>query len=833
MPRLISILILLVITILCGSIFAANNASVPQSLSKMPLAYTKNMGQWDDRVLFRTTSGGATMWFTKDGITYQFIRRVNTSASADPFDSFESHPREGGNPGSFGDTDTRHTREGGNPGSFSDTDTRHSREGGNPESFGAGEVGQNRFGFDAPFSPLERGPRGVSSPDSIDQLVITAKFVNANPNPEIVAAGLLEYKCNYFLGNDPTKWHTNVPNYESIILKDIYPGIDLKFSGDVNNQASYEFIAAPNADLAQIKITYDGADSTSLNSEGNQILSTKWGDMKSSLVSSRLGLLSGKCSLSWDCDTRASSATTKEPSTRGVQLVFSTFLGGESADFGSGIATDRDGNSYTTGLTYSPDFPERQAIQHVPDSLRASAYIAKFSPTGTLIFSTCLGGQGDDGGASIAVTDGGDVYVTGVTSSGDFPTRNAFQSIVRGATNAFVVRMVSSGDSLVYSTYLGGEGMDRGTSIAVSSDGCAYVTGTAYSTNFPTDNAIQSIFQGGSRDAFVAKFSPDGSDLIFSTYLGGNDRDDGRGIGVDSMGYVYVAGITTSTNFPTMNPVQSFNRGYSDVFVVKLDGDGSDLIYGTYLGGSDNDEPWALAIDLGGHAYVTGYTYSWDFPIQNPFQWGPRIVDAFVTKLCSTGDSLEYSTFLGGESHDVGFGIAVDQDQNAYVTGQTWSWDFPVENPLSWYGSIYNAFVTKLNSTGNQLIYSTHLGGSGEDLGSGIAVDRQGNVYVTGHTQSFDFPTLNPFQGSHHPYSEETFVTKFAGFPPQNCGDANADASVNIADAVYLICYIFLDCTSASTSADADCDGSITIADAVYLVNYIFLSGPAPCASCK
>ena len=260
MPRLTTLVSMFIAAILCGSLLAANTQPTIQSFNKMPLAFTKNIGQWDDRVLFRANAGGATMWFTKDGVTYQFTRRIDHD----------------------GNTSSRHSSESWNPDNFG---SGHSREGGNPGSSWGGPQFAPGHDFD-------------QARDSIEQLVLTAKFVGANPNPEVIAEGQMEYKCNYFLGNDPTKWHTDVPNYEAITLKDIYPGIDLKYSGDGNGQAAYEFIASPNADIAQIKVAYEGAEETSLDTDGRLILKTKWGDMIAAHKVSHDGVLSGTASFS-------------------------------------------------------------------------------------------------------------------------------------------------------------------------------------------------------------------------------------------------------------------------------------------------------------------------------------------------------------------------------------------------------------------------------------------------------------------------------------------------------------------------------------------------------
>ena len=316
-------------------------------------------------------------------------------------------------------------------------------------------------------------------------------------------------------------------------------------------------------------------------------------------------------------------------------------------------------------------------------------------------------------------------------------------------------------DPLIYSTYLGGSGADYGFGIAVDGSGNAYITGTTSSTDFPTMNPLQPAYGGGLYDAFVAKLNPAGSALVYSTYLGGSGGDYGSGIAVDSSGTAYVTGQTYSTDFPTMNPLQPAYGGGGDAFVAKLNPAGSALVYSTYLGGSALDFGAGIAVDSLGNAYVTGGTNSANFPTMNPLQPVFGGGDAFVAKLNPSGSALVYSTYLGGSGGAYGSGIAVDGSGNAYVTGNT-STDFPTMNALqpAYGGGLYDAFVAKLNPAGSALVYSTYLGGSGDDVGIGIAVDSSGSAYVTGATDSTDFPTMNPLQPSNAGGGDDAFVAK-------------------------------------------------------------------------
>jgi Beta-propeller repeat len=291
-----------------------------------------------------------------------------------------------------------------------------------------------------------------------------------------------------------------------------------------------------------------------------------------------------------------------------------------------------------------------------------------------VLYSTYLEGTTYDEGFGIAVDSTGAAYVTGWTSSSDFPLASPFDNTV-SSQDVFVTKLSPSGNSLVYSTFLGGGGNDKGFAIAVDGTGAAYVTGDTLSTNFPAVSAFQAL-GGGDWDAFVTKLTPAGG-LAYSTYLGGLDLDEATGIAVDGNGAAYVTGYTLSTNFPTQGPCQATNHGYYDAFVTKLAPAGNALVYSTYLGGTDEDQASGIAVDGTGAAYVTGLTFSSNFPTASAFDSVYKSGDAFVTKLTPAGNTLAYSTYLGGALEDAGYAIAVDAAGSAYVTGRTESADFP------------------------------------------------------------------------------------------------------------------------------------------------------------
>ncbi|MFH1374188.1 MAG: FG-GAP-like repeat-containing protein, partial [bacterium] len=702
----------------------------------MPLAFTENQGQWDEKVLFRANAGGATMWFTHDGAYYQFTRRIPVGQDPGGPDISDHDVGTTGVPTYKGNSVTQP----GEPVSGVE---------GRPNARG------RQMSTSATFTDHE--------PNRIETMMIKANFVGSNPNPRMVGEDILDYKCNYFIGNDPAKWRTDVPNYSAIVYEDIYSGIDLKYYGN-GKQMEYDFIVSPGADPDQIMVSYEGAKSLSVDAAGRLVVETEWGtvtELKPFVYQLQNGvrtrLDSEYCLLS---ETAFGFVIAEGYNPEFALIIdpvlsYSTYVGGTGEDYGNSIAVDPSGAAYVTGRTLSTDFPTENPYQ--TDQASTDLFVTKVSSDGSsLVYSTYLGGSSTDIGNGIAVDASGSAYVTGQTWSADFPTENPYQTY-QDYFDVFITKLSSSGDSLVYSTCLGSGSHDVGLGIAVDTSGAAYVTGYTGSDDFPTQNPYQT--DQGSDDVFVTKLSSSGSSLVYSTYLGGNNNDFGRDIRVDAAGAAYVTGYTQSTDFPTQNPYQTDQGGW-DAFVTKLSSSGSSLTYSTYLGGSEDDLSYGLAVDISGFAYVTGLTHSTDFPTENPYQTDQDTSDVFVTKFNSSGDSLIYSTYLGGDSTEGGEGIAVDASGAAYVTGYTYSIDFPTENPYQTDQGKKDVFVTKLSSSGDSLDYSTYLGGDNNgDRGAAIVVDSSGAAYLTGTTQS-GFPTTPDAYDTSFPGFYDLFVTK-------------------------------------------------------------------------
>ena len=631
-----------------------------------------------------------------------------------------------------------------------------------------------------------RNPKSeIRNPKLERPVTLRTRLVGANPNAEVRGVEELPGKSNYFIGNDPSKWRTNVPNYAKVEYRDVYPGINLVHYGN-QRQLEYDFVVSPGADPRQIKFEVDGAERLEIDAAGDLVLHVAGGEVRQhkpivyQQIAGQRRDIPGRFVFS---DQRQVSFEVRgydasQPLVVDPVLVYSTYLGGSGIDPGNAIAVDSAGNAYVTGTTSPTDFPTASPLQTASGG-GYDIFVAKLNAAGSaLIYSTYLGGSGYDAGYGIAVDSAGNAYVTGYTTSTNFPTASPLQASFGGGFNdAFVAKLNAAGSALLYSTYLGGSADDYSYGIAVDSAGNAYVTGYTLSTNFPTASPLQAA-NAGAADTFVTKVNAAGSALVYSTYLGGSGNDQGLGIAVDSAGNAYVAGYTGSTNFPTASPLQAANGGGGnfDAFVAKLNAAGSALVYSTYLGGSGQDMGWGIAVDSAGNAYVTGRTASTNLPTASPLQatnGGGGYYDAFVAKLNAAGSALVYSTYLGGSDNDIGHGIAVDSSGNVYVAGYATSTNFPTASPLQAANAGgADTFVAKLNAAGSALVYSTYLGGSGEEYGYGIAVDPAGNAYITGDTYSANFPVANALQPVFGG-GRDAFIAKISDF---NDDFANARA---------------------------------------------------------
>ena len=599
---------------------------------------------------------------------------------------------------------------------------------------------------------------------------IRMRWVGANAAAQTEGEDVLAGTSNYFVGKQVL---TDIAQYARIRMKAVYPGIDLVYYGNRRN-LEFDFILAPGADPAQIRLAFDGAEQVTLTAMGDLVLRTSLGEViqrRPQLYQESRGerefveghYVRGK-NQQYGIHVAAYDKT--RPLIIDPVLVYGNHVGGTGV--AKGIAVDNAGNAYVTGYVWQQTgftFPLVNAYDTTIGHADEDAFVQKYNPSGTaLIYSTYLGGsRGNDAGIAIAIDGGGNAYVTGTTTGNDFPaTASPYQAPV-STGGAFIAKLGPAGNSLLYSTYLLNV---KPTAIAVDGGGNAYLTGSATSAFTTTPGAFQATTRSpASTNGFVFKLNPAGTAPVFSTFLGGSGTDQVNGMALDAAGNVYLAGITTSTDFPVANALRFNSAGGKEAFVTKLNAAGNGLVYSTYLGGAQDDYANAVAVDAFGSAYITGTTSSFDFPTRNAFQptkagaRTPSVIDnAFITKLTPAGNDLVYSSFLGGESCldangiaqclfytrpvDYGSSIAVDAQGHAIFGGSTSSILFPRvdsdQGPVA--GNGVAGFVAKVSVSGGALLYSALFGGEGDGSSVlGIGLDGAGNAY--GVTNYSAFPT--------------------------------------------------------------------------------------------
>ncbi len=621
---------------------------------------------------------------------------------------------------------------------------------------------------------LAKGGRAVA---------LELSFVGANPAPRIVASKRASGTVSY-LGAGRDSAQAGLPTYGELTYRNLWPGIDLALR-DEGGSLKYEFHVAPGADPGDIALAYRGADRLSL--AGGALA-----------IETALGTLSDARPVSYQGSHAVASEYRLEGSQYGFALpagydrsqplvidpgiAYSTFLGGVSWDEGDGIAVDVHGSAYVVGAAASPDYPATVGAYDPSFGGDVDVVVTKLAPGGSqIMYSTFLGGDGQDSGAAIAIDAQGYAYITGLTSSADFPTTAGAYDTSYASFDGFVTKLAPSGTALAYSTFLGGTGSDHGLAIAVDALGGAYVAGRAGS-GFPTTDGAYDTSPNGGRDGFVTKLLPSGTGLAYSTLLGGTGNDDVLGLAIDGEGSAYVAGAAGSANFPTTADAYDTSYAGSDVFVTKLKSSGADLSYSTFLGDAGGEQAHAIAVDGQGSAYVTGSTASPGFPASAGAYDTTHngSLDAFVTKLAPSGGSVGYSTFLGSSASDRGSAIAVDAQGSAYVAGFTSGPGFPTTEDAydTTHNGLQDAFVSKLAPSGD-LDYATILGGNRDDEARGLGLDPQASAYITGVTHSLDFPVSAGAYDRSHNGDHDGFVTKLAfDTVAPSTGDRMFDASV-------------------------------------------------------
>ena len=732
---------------------AATRARVIDTYGKLPLRFEANRGQTDSRVKFLARGAGYSLFLTGDEAVLSLRQAEAGQQKAAGRDGIPN----------------------------SKTGPRHS-------------------------------PRVTARPSGTTQSVVRMKLIGANSQATVTGLAELPGKSNYFIGNDPKKWRTDVPNYAQVRYQGVYPGIDLVYYGN-QGQLEYDFVVAPGADPRAITL-----------------------DVGAGLAPPTIAAVSDRRP-AVGTPPHHPSAQPAAPLRLAANGDLVLRLNGGEIRFHKPVVyqdVDTDMLRALAPLTHRyavPPLPasgERAGVRglaplrHYLDGRyvlmagnQVSFQVGAFDKAEPLIidpvltYSSYLGGSNIDEGDGIAVDGMGNAYLTGLTSSPNFPIVNQIPGACNGTCGetgsssvAFVTKVDAAGNALVYSSFIGGSGGNGGSGIAVDGSGSVYLTGGTGSADFPIVNQIPGACNGtcgngNTGDAFVTKINPAGSALVYSSYVGGSSHDDGTAIGVDDSGNAYVTGYTNSTDFPRVNQIPGACKGTCGsgsnyvAFVTKINAAGSALVYSSYLGGSTFDQGIGIAVDASGNAYLTGNTQSPDFPVVNQISGACNgycgdgyYPDAFVTKINAAGSALVYSSLIGGTGSNGGKGIVVDGSGNAYVTGDTDSPDFPIVNWISGAcqgmcgGGNGDAFVTEINVAGDALVHSGYLGGSGPDVGFGIAVDGSGDVYVTGQTGSTDFPRLNQIPGACNgtcgtAYNTDAFVTKISPSPFVNLSPAS------------------------------------------------------------
>ena len=636
----------------------------------------------------------------------------------------------------------------------------------------------------SPSQPDRLAVPAATPPAPIDEATLRLRFVgNEVTTPKPIGLHQLPGQSHYFLGNDPTGWHTHVPHYSRVLYEELYPGIDLIYYGR-DGQLEYDLVVAPGANPQEILLEIQGAERLTLLPKGDLLIETSVGEVRHHrpVIYQKLDgvkyLIAGGYRLKEG--SRVSFEIAAYDPTRPLYidpvLSYSSYF---ESDGVYSLTLDEVGNLYMTGAAI-PSLPTVNALQSSSNGF-LDAFVSKFDPTGTnLRYSTYLGGSLDDQGRDIAVDDAGNAYVVGISSSSDFPTVAPIQSQNAGSYDVFVAKLSPSGATLAYSTYLGGIGEDGllgGLALALDeprtqpSEVTAYLSGSTNSPDFPTVTAFQPKY-GGGVDAFVAKVGGEAvPKLLFATFLGGTNSDFAGEVAVDDEGQAYVVGTTSSEDFPVATPLQPQIGGQSDIFLTKFQPDGLGLIYSTYLGGEDSEEGRGVTVNRREQAYITGHTKSDNYPLERPAQDSlAGEFDVVVSRLANDGSSLVSSTYIGGKRDDLGLGIALDSNGRAWVAGSTESDDFPVTEtaPQRTPGmGNFDALVLHLSFGGSALEYASYLGGDGDDEGRAITAvtsDELTTVYVGGRTTSSDFPRTAPFQAQ----PSGGFVAKLSdATPPQ------------------------------------------------------------------
>ena len=619
----------------------------------------------------------------------------------------------------------------------------------------------------------------------INDIEITFKGINSNVR--IKAKDMELAIFNYFRGDDPTKWKRNIPGYSKIIYENIYKNIDLIFTGLMGNKIEFQFIIKPKADVKDIAYEIKCFKCEIVN-EKNEIIINKEGKFVLSISNLKAYQGADEIKISFKNEGNLIQYNIEKYNENEVliidpdlnSLITSTYLGNSNADEGRSIYLDNNGNVFVIGHTMSPDFPVTVKAYDNTFNGNWDVFISKFDNSlSQLLASTFLGGSSNDFARFIYLDNNGNVYLTGVTNSFNFPiTPSAYDSTFNGIYDGFISKLNNSLDSLLASTFLGGSSIDFPNSIILDYNENVYVAGGTSSSDFPTTpNAYDNTYNGNS-DAFISKLNNSLSQLIASTFIGGSYNEVALSIKLGNLGNIYIAGSTSSSDFPTTSNAYDNTCGtdgncnfngtdrFFDVFISGLDDSLNQLIASTYLGGSLDDMANSIILDYNENVYVAGGTYSSDFPTtpnayDNTYNGNS---DAFISKLNNSLSQLIASTFIGGNNYDEIYSI----DKGIYLTGYTRSSNFPTTSNA--YDNTYNgygdAFVSKFSDSLDSLLASTFIGGDTFDYAHSLYTASDSIVYLVGQTRSNNFPTTSNAYDNSFNGSTDVFISKLSSSVP-------------------------------------------------------------------
>ena len=627
--------------------------------------------------------------------------------------------------------------------------------------------------------------------------VVRISLPGSNPRPVIEGIDPLASRANYFLGQRRENWHAGVPTYRRVRYRSVYPGIDLIYYGS-GKQLEYDFVVTPCADPRRIRLRFSGSDAVRIDEAGNLIVRVGGEDLRQPkpVVYQESAGARAPVGGRYELLGRTEVGFTIGPYDRSRKLVidpvlvYSSFLGAANRDLASAVAVDSKGYIWVAGNTNSRSFPTAGEPVFDINKGNQDIFVARFNPSASgaesLVYCTYLGGANDDEVRGVTVDAFGKLYLVGNTASTDFPLQGAVHRDTNaGDRDAFLAIIDPSQgglSSLAYSTYLGGEAADFAQAVALDATGKVYVVGYTLSLQFSIAGDVPQISNRTGWDAFLARFdlSIEGAgSLTYSTYLGGASTDVATGVAVDAQGRMYVGGYTFSNDFPVTDRVhRDIYAGGGDVFLTRIDPakPGLDALdYSTYLGGSGLDVAYSMVLDARGGVVFSGYTLSNDFPLAGDSLQRDNAgnADIFIARLDPSlppSQALTYSTYFGGSSADVAYGMVLDAAGRVYLAGYSMSTDLPTRGTdvQTTMAGTWDAFVAVIDPSLNadqSLVYCSYFGGTGADVAYGIAVDSRGDVYIAGLTQTLSFPiTGNAYQGANGGFVD-AFVTKLRVAP--------------------------------------------------------------------